>query len=174
MTNQHPQPAFDLLNSLPVPAEDSFLINWYGRPEIDAERGDPIREHPGLWEYHELPDCLRELTVENYVSFYLVPALNLNAIAIGLGLENVEYEPEVFAGLVYHPTDVEVPVLCSSSQIDADKSMIISVSENPERAKKAITSTIETVDDLGLMDLPGELEDDINTEQVAELISSED
>lgn len=32
--------------------------------------------------------------------------LNLNAIAIGLGLDNIEYEPEKFAGLVYR-VDIE-------------------------------------------------------------------
>lgn len=36
--------------------------------------------------------------------------LNLNALAIGLGLENVEYEPEQFPGLVYRSPDI-VPVL---------------------------------------------------------------
>lgn len=36
--------------------------------------------------------------------------LNLNALAIGLGLENVEYEPEQFPGLVYRSSEI-VPVL---------------------------------------------------------------
>lgn len=36
--------------------------------------------------------------------------LNLNALAIGLGLENVEYEPEQFPGLVYRSSEI-IPVL---------------------------------------------------------------
>jgi transcription initiation factor TFIID TATA-box-binding protein len=48
-----------------------------------------------------LPDD-PEITVQNIVSSAdLGVDLNLNAIAIGLGLENIEYEPEQFPGLVY-------------------------------------------------------------------------
>jgi len=43
-----------------------------------------------------------EVKVQNIVaSADLGVDLNLNAIAIGLGLENIEYEPEQFPGLVY-------------------------------------------------------------------------
>lgn len=50
-----------------------------------------------------------EATVQNIVGVAdLEEPLNLNAIAIGLGLGNTEYEPEQFPGLVYrmedHPT----------------------------------------------------------------------
>lgn len=41
--------------------------------------------------------------------------LNLNAIAIGLGLETTEYEPEQFPGLVYRIDDPSVVVLLFSS-----------------------------------------------------------
>jgi len=34
--------------------------------------------------------------------------LNLNSIAMAFGIENVEYEPEIFPGLVYR---IEVPKL---------------------------------------------------------------
>jgi len=48
-----------------------------------------------------------EITVQNMVAVYdLESDLNLNAIAISLGLENVEYEPEQFPGLVYR---IKVP-----------------------------------------------------------------
>ncbi len=41
--------------------------------------------------------------------------VNLNAVAIGLGFENVEYEPEQFPGLVYRIDDFDVVVLVFSS-----------------------------------------------------------
>jgi len=41
--------------------------------------------------------------------------LNLNALAIGLGLELVEFEPEQFPGLVYRPTDHPIVFLIFSS-----------------------------------------------------------
>lgn len=41
--------------------------------------------------------------------------LNLNAIAIGLGLENIEYEPEQFPGLVYRLDEPAVVALLFGS-----------------------------------------------------------
>lgn len=42
--------------------------------------------------------------VQNYVSMAEIgQSLNLSALAIGLGLEVTEYEPEQFPGLVYRP-----------------------------------------------------------------------
>ncbi|WP_263020623.1 TATA-box-binding protein [Natronobiforma cellulositropha] len=38
-------------------------------------------------------------------------SLNLSALAIGLGLENTEYEPEQFPGLIYRPSGVDSVVL---------------------------------------------------------------
>jgi len=37
--------------------------------------------------------------------------VNLNALAIGLGLEVVEYEPEQFPGLIYRPADFPAVLL---------------------------------------------------------------
>ena len=41
--------------------------------------------------------------------------LNLNEVAMGLGLENVEYEPEQFPGLVYRFKEPKVAMLLFSS-----------------------------------------------------------
>lgn len=57
-----------------------------------------------------------EITIQNMVAVYdLEVELNLNAIAISLGLENVEYEPEQFPGLVYRITDPKVVMLLFGS-----------------------------------------------------------
>ena len=57
-----------------------------------------------------------EITVQNMVAVYdLKTELNLNAIAISLGLENVEYEPEQFPGLVYRIFDPKVVMLLFGS-----------------------------------------------------------
>jgi transcription initiation factor TFIID TATA-box-binding protein len=48
-----------------------------------------------------------EMDIQNVVGMAdLGSVLNLNAIAIGLGLENTEYEPEQFPGLVYRIEDL--------------------------------------------------------------------
>ncbi|MHA2431433.1 MAG: TATA-box-binding protein [Promethearchaeota archaeon] len=41
--------------------------------------------------------------------------LNLNQVAVGLGLENIEYEPEQFPGLVYRVQEPKVAMLLFSS-----------------------------------------------------------
>ena len=54
-------------------------------------------------------DLESEVRVQNIVaSADLETQLNLNSIVMAFGIENVEYEPEVFPGLVYR---IEVPTL---------------------------------------------------------------
>ena len=65
-----------------------------------------------------LPTIIKEptITVQNIVAVYdLKSDLNLNAIAITLGLERVEYEPEQFPGLVYRVADPKVVMLLFGS-----------------------------------------------------------
>ncbi len=65
--------------------------------------GLPIIKHP-------------KITVQNIVAVYdLKTELNLNAIAITLGLERVEYEPEQFPGLVYRVEKPKVVMLLFGS-----------------------------------------------------------
>jgi transcription initiation factor TFIID TATA-box-binding protein len=55
-------------------------------------------------------------TIQNVVaSAEIGESLNLNAVAIALGLENVEYEPEQFPGLVYRLTEPDTVVLLFGS-----------------------------------------------------------
>ena len=64
-----------------------------------------------------LPDP--EIEIVNIVaSSDLEVELNLNQVAIALGLENIEYEPEQFPGLVYRlPTPKVVLLLFSTGKI---------------------------------------------------------
>ncbi len=57
-----------------------------------------------------------KITVQNIVATSdLGQKINLNAIAISLGLEKVEYEPEQFPGLVYRPDVPKVVLLLFGS-----------------------------------------------------------
>ncbi len=59
-----------------------------------------------------------EIEIQNIVSSGdFGHTLNLCAIAIGLGLEHVEYEPEQFPGLVYRLDDPDVVALLFGSGI---------------------------------------------------------
>lgn len=102
-------------------------------------------------------DELRELGVEvtaspsieiqNIVSSAdLGQTLNLNAIAIGLGLENIEYEPEQFPGLVYRLDDPEVVALLFGSG-----KLVITGGKQLEDAEQALTAIEDRLGDLGLL-----------------------
>ena len=57
-----------------------------------------------------------EIVVQNIVATSdLGGELNLNEVAVGLGLENVEYEPEQFPGLVYRIREPKVAMLLFGS-----------------------------------------------------------
>lgn len=53
-----------------------------------------------------------QITIQNIVATASLEGdLNLNEVAMGLGLENVEYEPEQFPGLVYRIKEPKVVML---------------------------------------------------------------
>jgi len=57
-----------------------------------------------------------KIVIQNIVAISdLHTDLNLNEVAMGLGLENIEYEPEQFPGLVYRIKDPKVAMLLFGS-----------------------------------------------------------
>ena len=89
-----------------------------------------------------------EIIVQNIVSSAdLGTTLNLNAIAIGLGLENIEYEPEQFPGLVYRLDDPEVVALLFGSG-----KLVITGGKQPADAEHALEAIQTTLSDLGLLE----------------------
>jgi transcription initiation factor TFIID TATA-box-binding protein len=88
-----------------------------------------------------------EIKVQNIVaSADLHSTLNLNAIATGLGLENIEYEPEQFPGLVYRLSEPKVVVLLFGSG-----KLVITGGRKPEDAVKAVDQIVEQLKSLSLM-----------------------
>ncbi len=88
-----------------------------------------------------------EITVQNIVSSAdLGNGLNLNAIAIGLGLEHIEYEPEQFPGLVYRIDDPDVVALLFGSG-----KLVITGGTDPDDARRAVDVITEELDALGLL-----------------------
>ncbi|MFC4987385.1 TATA-box-binding protein [Saliphagus infecundisoli] len=95
----------------------------------------------------EVPDD-PAVTIQNIVtSGDLGTRLNLNAIAIGLGLEAVEYEPEQFPGLVYRSDELDVVILLFGSG-----KLIITAGTQPSDAEDAIRAVQTRLSDLGLLD----------------------
>src|SRR5512137_525699 len=88
-----------------------------------------------------------KIEVQNIVaSSDLGAKINLNAIAISLGLEKVEYEPEQFPGLVYRLDVPKVVVLLFGSG-----KLIITGGKEPEDAKKAVVKILSDLRSLGLI-----------------------
>lgn len=73
--------------------------------------------------------------------------LNLNAIAIGLGLEHIEYEPEQFPGLVYRLDDPDVVALLFGSG-----NLVITGGKQLDDAEEALMKIEDQLNDLGLLD----------------------
>lgn len=89
-----------------------------------------------------------EVTIQNIVtSGDLGARLNLNAIAIGLGLEAVEYEPEQFPGLVYRLDEPDVVALLFGSG-----KLVITGGEQPSDAEAAIEMVQTRLIELNLLE----------------------
>lgn len=89
-----------------------------------------------------------DIEIQNIVSSAdLGHSLNLNAIAIGLGLENIEYEPEQFPGLVYRLDEPSVVALLFGSG-----KLVITGGKQLEDAEQALSVIEDRLTDLGLLD----------------------
>ena len=89
-----------------------------------------------------------EIIVQNIVtSADLGRNLNLNAIAIGLGLENIEYEPEQFPGLVYRLDEPKVVALLFGSG-----KLVITGGKEPVDAEHAVDKIVSRLEELGLLE----------------------
>jgi len=72
--------------------------------------------------------------------------LNLNQVAVALGLENIEYEPEQFPGMVYRVYDPKVVLLLFGSG-----RVICTGARNISDVKKAVDRLRVELEDLGLI-----------------------
>jgi len=88
-----------------------------------------------------------EIVVQNIVATSdLGGDLNLNEVAVGLGLENVEYEPEQFPGLVYRLTDPKVALLLFGSG-----KIVCAGARKTEDVSSAVDKISKELSSLGLL-----------------------
>jgi len=98
------------------------------------EAGMPVNKEP-------------DIKVQNIVaSSDLKMEINLNAIAITLGLEKVEYEPEQFPGLVYRLDDPKVVVLLFGSG-----KLVCTGARKPADVERAVLRIMDELTEAGLM-----------------------
>ena len=92
-------------------------------------------------------DSEPEITVQNIVaSSDLGQKINLNIIAITLGLERVEYEPEQFPGLVYRLDDPKVVLLLFGSG-----KLVCTGAKIPQDVEKAVDKITKELQAAGLL-----------------------
>jgi len=88
-----------------------------------------------------------KIEVQNIVaSSDLGTEINLNAIAISLGLERVEYEPEQFPGLVYRLDEPKVVVLLFGSG-----KLVCTGARKPQDVEAAVNKITEELKGAGLL-----------------------
>ncbi len=88
-----------------------------------------------------------EIVVQNIVaSSDLGQEINLNAIAISLGLERVEYEPEQFPGLVYRLDEPKVVVLLFGSG-----KLVCTGARTPKDVEAAVRKITEELQSIGML-----------------------
>lgn len=164
---EHPRPAFDLLTALPVdrPLGETVFADWWARDGIDAEKGDDITAHPEIWEHWELPVALAEVSTTDFVSLQTYSGhMVLNAAAIGLGLDNVEYEVGEFSALVYDPPQYGAPAMLFP------RGILFTIGETPEVTRETLGHTVERLESLGIAE-DAELES-VQTIRVGDLLDS--
>ena len=88
-----------------------------------------------------------EIVVQNMVAMAdLKGELNLTEVATGLGLENIEYEPEQFPGLVYRIKEPKVAMLLFSSG-----KIVCTGARSTEDALKAVEKLSKELNSLELI-----------------------
>lgn len=73
----------------------------------------------------------------------LADELNLDAVAIGLGLENTEYEPEQFPGLIYRPSSSSCTLL-----VFASGKVVVTGVTSEQKADEEFLKLEEKLDDV--------------------------
>jgi len=95
----------------------------------------------------EKVDLDPEIHIQNIVaSADLKTRLNLNAVALGLGFENIEYEPEQFPGLVYRIKKPKIVVLIFSSG-----KLVITGGKSPEKCEEGARIVKMQLENMGLL-----------------------
>jgi len=141
---KYPGAYFRLNDSAPlitVYRTGKYIITGAGSEEEAADtRSEFLRL---LTDHSILPEAEDEwYKIQNYVCMEDIgEKLDLSALAIGLGLEFTEYEPEQFPGLVYRPTYYDCVMLIFGSG-----KVIITGATAVDSAEEAVTDLLEQID----------------------------
>lgn len=86
-------------------------------------------------------------TVENIVTTTRFETqFNLSSVAVALGLEHIEYEPEIFPGLVYRNINSDVVILLFSSGKG-----VVTGADSLNEAKEGATQVADTLEEFDIL-----------------------
>ncbi|GGK74346.1 hypothetical protein [Haloarcula sebkhae] len=107
---------------------------------------DPARAASSVSELRELVEEFEDDIADGLTGGYynLGTHLNLNTIALGLGLDNIDYDPDTFPALVYHLDDERPTVI-----IFEDGHLSVIDADSGDAVQEAVTITVERMTDLG-------------------------
>jgi transcription initiation factor TFIID TATA-box-binding protein len=141
---------FDEIDTLGIIAPTGVYVftGADSRPEIHKAKNIMLSglTNLGIISDPDPPDeeIIDSLEIQNFVfTGTLERDLDLNALAIDLGLENTEYEPEQFPGLVYRPLSGSCTLL-----IFASGKVVITGVTSEKTAREELTSLNEEIDTL--------------------------
>jgi len=125
----------------------SGTANCTGGKSLEEARR-AIRKIAELLNKSGIPvDSDPEIIVQNMVAVYDVGcALNLTNLIISLGLEDIEYEPEQFPGLVYRVRDPDVVCLLFSSG-----KMVVTGAKSDKDIERAIDRVLQVIRKCGFL-----------------------
>lgn len=116
----------------------------------DILEADQLRE-----ELQRIDTDLEAGNIAGYLD--LERNLNLNAIAIGLGLQHIVYEPEKFPGVIYQHPDLNLTLVLFGSGIIATVDV-----RNRDMAISGFTDAVKQLREVGLYegspDIPNDVE----------------
>lgn len=124
----------------------SGQITCTGAPTVE-EAHETIHAAVGALQDLGIEANNPDVAVQNVVlSGDLEETLHLEAVAVGLGLENVEYEPEQFPGLIYRLDDTNIAIL-----LFGPGSVVITGAKTRNEAEAALAEVVSRLHDLALL-----------------------
>lgn len=146
-TEEHKQLVEDLLgevyNASLADVEEIRRSTVTAVDEVEHAHVDELASDPEEFRSETEFIGYRDGEMGGYVD--LAEEINLNAVAIGLGLENIEYEPERFPGVVYRYDHPEATVL-----IFNDGQIVTVDADDEEAARGAVVGAVSRLSEVEL------------------------
>lgn len=93
----------------------NFYISGASSIDILQKTKEKVLEYLCRCGILESPNCSDFSVINMVFTFDMHQDIDLNSLALSMGLENVEYEPEQFPGLIYRPDEFSSVILIFAS-----------------------------------------------------------